>query len=53
MNNQAPKKLQPSEPNVPKQAYERPAIIYRAPLETTAGFCTTKSDPSCLSPQTS
>jgi len=53
MNNQAPKQLQPSEPNVPKQAYECPAIIHRAPLETTAGFCTTKSDPSCLSPQTS
>ncbi len=52
MNTQAPE-LQPPEPNVPKQAYECPAIIYRAPLETTAGSCLTKSDLSCTAPQNS
>ena len=27
------------EPAAPKQPYEKPAIIFRAPLEATAGVC--------------
>lgn len=26
--------------DAPKRSYDRPAIIYRAPLEATAGACT-------------
>lgn len=36
-----PKKNQVLEQSTaPKQPYEKPAIIYRAPLEATAGQCT-------------
>lgn len=30
----------PSQDEAPKQPYEKPAVIYRAPLEATAGQCT-------------
>ncbi len=51
MNDQAPKELQPSESDMPKQAYECPAIIYRAPLETTAGECSTRPPGKTGTPQ--
>jgi hypothetical protein len=30
----------PSQDETPKQPYEKPAVIYRAPLEAVAGLCT-------------
>lgn len=41
----------PSESDAPKQKYEQPAITYRAPLEATAGECSsTKSTIPCSAP---
>lgn len=43
--------------NAPKRPYVKPAIIWRAPLEATAGLCSTKAtiDPPnpCTTPLTS
>ncbi|MCX7840767.1 MAG: hypothetical protein N2559_15135 [Anaerolineae bacterium] len=41
MNDPQPNNNQVLQQNeTPKQPYEKPAVIYRAPLEATAGQCT-------------
>ncbi|MCI0477325.1 MAG: hypothetical protein L0Y55_13845 [Anaerolineales bacterium] len=38
-DDQVLKQAQQPEPGVTRQTYAKPAIIYRAPLETTAAAC--------------